>query len=115
MNALTDISRKTFGSYVKKCRKNKKMTQQQLADAIGVQAKTISYIERGENYPTQDNIFKIAFVLDMSLDEYVYGYKNELETFSIKEINDMLVDLPKNKKTFILAMIKNMCENLKIV
>ncbi len=114
MNSF-DINRKSFGSYVKKCRKKRKMTQQQLADEIGVQAKTISYIERGENYPSQENIFKIAVVLNMSLDEYLYGYKNESETISISEINEMLSKLSRNKKVFILTTLKTMCENLKII
>ena len=115
MNDFNTINKKSFGLYIKQCRKAKKMTQQQLADAIGVQSKTISYIERGEKYPTQENIFKIAMVLDMSLDEYLYGYRSEVEIFSIKEINIMLDLLPSNKKSFLLAILKSICENLNIV
>lgn len=110
-----NISRKTFGNYVKKCRKAKKMTQQQLGEAVNLQTKSISYIERGVNYPSQENIFKIAKVLDMSLDEYVYGYKNNNQVISISEINDLINKFSGAKRNFLIVTMKNICDNLKDV
>lgn len=110
-----NISRKTFENYVKKCRKAKKMTQQQLGEAVNLQTKSISYIERGVNYPSQENIFKIAKVLDMSLDEYVYGYKNNNQVITISEINDLINRFSGAKRNFLIVTMKNICDNLKDV
>ena len=112
---FSDINKLAFGKHVKKCRKEKGMTQQKLAEEIDVLPKTISCIERGESYPTQENIFKIAKVLDMSLDEFVLGYKKGTEVISINEINKLIADLSEDKKVFLLATIKNICENLNCI
>ena len=109
------INKVSFGKHVRKCRKEKGMTQLKLAEEIDVLPKTISCIERGESYPTQENIFKLAKVLDMSLDEFVFGYKKGADIISVKEINDMLEDMPDDKKVFLLATMKNICENLKCI
>lgn len=60
---------KQLGLYIQKHRKAKGYTQQDLADLMDLTPKSISFIERGINYPTPNNIFKLAEILDMSLDE----------------------------------------------
>lgn len=109
------INKVSFGKHVRKCRKEKGITQLNLAEKIDVLPKTISCIERGESYPTQENIFKLAKVLDMSLDEFVFGYKKGTDIISVNEINEMLADLSEDKKIFLLATMKNICENLKCI
>ena len=96
---FSGINKLAFGKHVKKYRKEKGMTQQQLAEEVDVLPKTISCIERGESYPTQENIFKIAKVLDMSLDEFVLGYKKGSDVISINEINEMISELSDDKKS----------------
>lgn len=107
------INRKSFGQYIKKCRKAKNMKQSDVALAMDMQVKSISCFERGDTYPSQDNIFKLALLLDMSLDEYVFGYKLGEENISIREINELLSELSNEKKSFLIATIKNIGENLK--
>ena len=110
---LDKINRKSFGQYIKKCRKAKNMKQSDVALAMDMQVKSISCFERGDTYPSQDNIFKLALLLDMSLDEYVFGYKLGEENISIREINELLSELSNKKKSFLIATIKNIGENLK--
>ena len=110
-----NISKKSFGKYVKNHRKNKNMTQQDLATLMGLQVKSISCIERGNTYPSQENIFKLSIILDMSLDEFVFGYKSKDETISIKEINDLLSELSPNQISFVLSALKVMCENMDLI
>lgn len=49
-------------------RVNRKMTQQQLADALDVSKSSVQKWESGEVKPTLDNVEKICTVLDMSYD-----------------------------------------------
>lgn len=107
------INRKSFGQYIKKCRKAKNMKQSDVALAMDMQVKSISCFERGDTYLSQDNIFKLARLLDMSLDEYVFGYKLGEENISVREINEILSELSNEKKSFLIATIKNIGENLK--
>lgn len=79
----------TFAKKLKKLRKDKKLTQEELAKLVGVSLKTISRYEKGESKPRYRKIYdKLAKVLDTSHDYLVtdeedfvlnarenYGYK----------------------------------------
>lgn len=113
MNAHDDnINRKSFGLYVKQCRKAKKMSQQELGVLLGLQTKSVSCFERGITFPSPENIFKMAQILEMSLDGYVHGYKTSNQIISVQEINNILDTLSPAKKTFVITMLKDMCEHL---
>ena len=59
-----------------------------------------------------ENIFRLAQVLDMSLDEFVFGYSRFNNTICIKEINDMLVDLSPEEQGMIIGILKAACESM---
>ncbi|GIW05111.1 MAG: hypothetical protein KatS3mg059_1731 [Thermomicrobiales bacterium] len=54
-----------LGDTLKKARKEKKWSQDELADKAGVSRETISLIERGEVRPNHDTIAKLAKALDI--------------------------------------------------
>lgn len=54
---------------LKSARAAKDMSQQQLADAVGVSRQTISAIEKGDYNPTIKLCIAICKVLDKTLDE----------------------------------------------
>ena len=108
-----DPNKVKFGEYIKKHRKAKGLTQRKLAEIMELTTKSISFFERGENYPTQENIFKLAAVLDMSLDEYIFSYTRFNDTFCISEINESLSELSNEDKELIINIVKTTCETLK--
>ena len=57
-----------FGEKLKKLRVSQKLTQQQLADRIGVAKSVISYYESGDRYPSYDVLVKIARVFHTTTD-----------------------------------------------
>ena len=68
-----------FGEKLKSLRTSQKMTQQQLADRIGVAKSVVSYYESGDRYPSYDVLVKIArvfhtttdYLLDVSKDRVI--------------------------------------------
>lgn len=60
-----------LNSNVKHLRSEKNISQQNLADEIGVDRSTVSRIENGEIETTVDNAIKIADVLNVSLNDLV--------------------------------------------
>ncbi len=54
-----------LGQRIQELRKSKKMTQEYLAEKIGIEPASLSNIERGKYYPTADNITKIIEILDI--------------------------------------------------
>ncbi len=62
---------------IRKLRFNKdEMTQQALAEAIGVTRQTIHHIEAGKYSPSLELAFKIALIFEVPLDD-VFQYVEE--------------------------------------
>lgn len=60
---------KQLGEKIQRVRKNKGITQEELADRVGVQMTTISNIERGATDTSVYTIFKIALALKIHIKE----------------------------------------------
>lgn len=54
-------------------RKNSKLSQEQLAEKLGVSRQAVSKWERGEASPDTDNLIALADVYDVSIDEILTG------------------------------------------
>lgn len=57
-----------FGSKLKQLRTGQKLTQQQLADRLGVAKSVVSYYESGDRYPSYDILVKIARTFHVTTD-----------------------------------------------
>lgn len=92
--------KKMLGLKIKELRKFRKMTQEQLAELIGIEPNNVSKIEIGKNYPTPENLAKIASALNIEIHE-LFMFDNcpkpieEIKTFVINEVqeNDNLARL----------------------
>lgn len=61
--------KKQFGKRLQQCRLARKMTQEELAEQVGVSIESISNMERGIHGPSFDNLEKIIVVLQLSAKE----------------------------------------------
>lgn len=57
--------KKCFGQNVQKYRKYRNLTQEKLAELVGVDVTSISAVETGKYFPSADNLSKIADVLQI--------------------------------------------------
>ena len=57
-----------FGKKLKNLRVSQNLTQQQLADRIGVAKSVVSYYESGDRYPSYDVLVKIARIFHTTTD-----------------------------------------------
>ena len=57
-----------FGIKLKELRTGQKLTQQQLADRLGVAKSVVSYYESGDRYPSYDVLVRIAHVFRTTTD-----------------------------------------------
>lgn len=58
---------KILGKRIQKLRKNAGLTQEELAEKVGVSRAYIGYIEQGRNTPSLEIVDKIAKVLKVSV------------------------------------------------
>lgn len=77
--------RKMFSQNLQKIRSKKNLSQEQLADKIGVSRQTISAWESGKASPELDKITAISKLFSVSIDELVGEIKTEASNFDKKE------------------------------
>lgn len=63
----------TLGTRLKALRKTKKVTQQQLADAIGVSKTSVIYWEKDDNLPKHESLMALSKVLSVTPDFLLSG------------------------------------------
>lgn len=83
-----------FSENIKRLRKERDLTQEALADFLGVSFQAVSKWERGESYPDVEMLPEIAVYFGVSVDELlgVNRAQNEQEILSIIEEYDNLTD-----------------------
>ena len=75
-----------FGSKVKELRLEKGLTQQQLANLLGVAVSAISSYESGSRYPSYEVLISIARIFHVSTD-YLLGL-DKLNTVDVSGLGD---------------------------
>ena len=78
-----------LGQRIQKVRKDKKITQEQLAEMVGIDPKNISRIEKGNNYPTAENLTSIAKALHVDIYELFVFNSIPLEQMKEEIINSL--------------------------
>lgn len=75
-----------FGNRLKTLRIKKKLTQQQLADLLGLTKSVISAYENGLRYPAYDVLIKISRIFKVSTD-FLLGVeiKREIDTSGLTD------------------------------
>jgi putative transcriptional regulator len=66
-------------NHVKVARVKSDLTQQQLADAVGITRQTVSLIEKGKYNPSLKLCLQICYAVNAKLDEIFWVDKGELE------------------------------------
>jgi len=96
----------TLGEKVTKLRKEKKLSQIDVANAIGVSRDAISKYERGDIVPSVENAKKMADVLDVSLD-YLVSQEERQEAIDNKMIQRIkeIQKLSENDQLNIISVI----------
>ncbi|MBR4943336.1 MAG: helix-turn-helix transcriptional regulator [Clostridia bacterium] len=68
-----------IGKFIAECRKNKNLTQMQLAEKLNVTDKAVSKWERGISLPDTSIMLDLCKILDISVNELLSGEKNDME------------------------------------
>lgn len=88
----------SFAKELEAARKDKKLTQEELAEMINVSRQTVSKWERSEAYPEVETLLEIARRLQLSLDQLMneeLAYVSDFE--SISTLNPKVVRDKLNK------------------
>ncbi|MBY5229323.1 hypothetical protein ABH61_10840 [Bacillus paranthracis] len=106
------------GNRVKELRMEKKLTQQDLADKIGVSKSALSQIENNKTTPSRDTVSALSRVLEVTSD-YILGLSeyrelDQEESSEIRKEMNVLTNkiekLSTERQRFIMDMMKAIVE-----
>lgn len=102
--------KKLLGQRIKELRKNRKYTQEQLAEILDIDQRTLSAIECGINFPTK-NFIKIANTFNISLIDLFDFERIELNSEQKKmKICSLLNELSSRDLDILYKLIKLMIQ-----
>lgn len=79
-----------FGSFLAQMRKEKGLTQKELADRLHVTDKAVSKWETGKGFPDVKLMEPLAAELDVSLVELLTGERQRTDTLSVEEAGNVV-------------------------
>lgn len=98
---------KLFGKRIKELRKQKKLTQEQLSELVGVDYKQIGNIETGTYFTTMPTLERIASALDVEIEELFSFNHNKNRGELLKEINELLSQADEDKVKLLYRITKD--------
>lgn len=100
--------KKLIGRRIKEIRLSKNITQQQLAEMIDIDQRSMSAIECGTNFPTK-NLLKIANSLGVELKElFDYEHLEIDDSQKINQISKLLYNLSSHDLNIVYRLVKNL-------
>lgn len=99
---------KDIGRFMQEMRKNKGLTQKELADRIGISDKTISKWENGNSVPDTSILLSLCEELDITVNELLSCEKISSDNYSMKAeetIMTLMKENEDNKKSNIISRI----------
>ena len=95
------MNQKKIGVFIAKCRKDKNLTQEQLAEKLGVSNKSISRWENGKTMPDYSILKDLCSILEIDVNEFLSGEKiekEEIQVHTIENLDSILKEYYKMKK-----------------
>ena len=96
-----------IGRFIADCRKEKKITQEQLAEKLYITDRAVSKWERGLSLPDADKMLELCNILGISVNELLNGEKIMKEDYE-KKTEELLVELAKKEEEKDKQLFANM-------
>lgn len=97
MKGVSILNQEEIGKFIAELRKEQGLTQQQLADSLGVSNKTISKWECGNGMPELSLILPLCEILGISINELLSGERLSVDGYS-KKAEENIISLMKEKE-----------------
>ena len=96
-----------IGKFISECRKNKNLTQMQLAERLGVTDRAVSKWETGRAMPDPSLMLDLCAILDINVNELLSGEKISMENNNEKNeqlLLEMTKEMERKNKTIRTTM-----------
>lgn len=107
------IDYKDVGARIRACRLERKMTQEQLAEAAGVGVTHISHVETGNSIPSVQVLVDIINALDCSADELLCVDVKRARPHLDSWLSELVADCSETEVKLITDMVVSMKASLR--
>lgn len=98
--------KKLLGERIRELRKAKGLTQEQLAELVGVEPRHISRVEGGYSSPSIERLARIAEILDVPIKElFDYMHLNDSED-RLKDIEDAIGRMSEEYQKIVYKVVR---------
>lgn len=86
-----------IGEFIAKCRKEKKLTQAQLAERLNITDRAVSKWETGKSMPDSSIMLELCEILGITVNDLLSGEKISMESY--EKADENLIALKEKMKT----------------
>ena len=83
-----------IGTFIAKCRKEKKLTQMQLAEKLNITDRAVSKWETGKSMPDSSIMLELCEILGITVNELLSGKEMDVESYE-KKADENLIALKR--------------------
>lgn len=91
------MNQEKIGKFIASCRKKQKLTQEQLAEKLGITYKAVSKWETGKGLPDASIMMDLCNILEINVNDLLSGEKVVIEQY-IDKADENLIKLQKQKE-----------------
>ena len=96
------MNQEKIGKFILKCRKDKKLTQTELAEKLGVTDKSISNWENGRNMPDLSLFKPLCQILDISINDLISGEKISKDKYQERLEENIITTIDYTNKRILI-------------
>ena len=91
------MNQEMIGKFISSCRKDKWLTQMQLAEKLNITNRAVSKWETGKSVPDASIMLELCEILGISVNELLCGERISMENYPKKADENMLVMKKENE------------------
>ncbi len=101
-----------FGAVLRKYRKLRGLTQEKLAEMMGVSERGIMYLENGKYYPEFETLYRLVRMLNIP-PESIFNLDGETDETTLESFTSLLRSCKADDQRIVLATAQTLVDQLK--
>ena len=93
------MEQEKIGRFIQECRKEKKLTQNELAEKLNITNKAVSKWETGRGMPDASILLELSKILDVTVNELLSGEKLQVNEYKVKAEENIIAIAKENDKS----------------
>lgn len=99
-----------IGNNIRKCRRESGLTQEEVAERLGVTPDYVSKVENAQKHPSLKLLDKLATLYNMEMSEFITGVNPEHDNYGMPEFFDIVRDFEPETKVLLLKTAQTFTE-----